>query len=148
MTAVHPTGLNLQVLGFFDGTIEEMYLRYRTSEKTFQIGQRVKARVLYDLPATPPRFALSLAEHVVKLDVRRIDDGNSSTGVMQELYPVGRILESVKIVRVETERGLVAQVEPGLEGFTHVRYKVGLSKALPLTYVCRSLMSATTIFLL
>ena len=37
-----------------------------------------------------------------------------------EVYPVGTILEAVKILRVETERGLIAEVSPGVEGFIHV----------------------------
>lgn len=123
ITAVHPTGLNLQVLGFFEGTVDQLHLRHDATEKTYKVGKKVKARVLYDFSATPPRFALSLAEHVLGLGVRRLkrDTKPSTSPGIQEAYPVGTVLNDLKVLRVETERGLILEVEPGLEGFVHVR---------------------------
>jgi rRNA biogenesis protein RRP5 len=123
ITAVHPTGLNLQVLGFFDGTVDQFHLRPDASEKTYKIGKKVKARVLYDFSTTPPRFALALTEHVLGLGVQTMKAGKANTvsQSMQEAYPIGTILEAVKVVRLEAERGVVVDIDSGaLQGFIHV----------------------------
>ncbi|KAJ6574923.1 hypothetical protein B0H19DRAFT_619152 [Mycena capillaripes] len=124
ITAVHPTGLNLQVLGFFDGTVDQFHLRPDASEKTYKIGKKVKARVLYDFSTTPPRFALTLSEHVLGLGVQKIKAGKTaSSPSMQEAYPIGAILEAAKVVRLEAERGVVVDFDSGaLQGFTHISH--------------------------
>jgi rRNA biogenesis protein RRP5 len=124
ITAVQPSGLNLQILGFFNGTIDEFHLRPGPIEDNYKVGHKVKARILYDvdpLTSTAPRFALSLADHIVSLNSKRVngaEDGDQST--IQEAFPIGKIIEAVKVVRVEPERGLIVEVNPGLEGFVHV----------------------------
>ena len=112
---MHPDGLNLQVLGFFDGTIDQLHLGQQAS--TYKIGKKVKARILYDYSSSPPKFALALADHVVKLGPRLV--GDKTEGV-QKQYPVGTVLEAVKVLRAEAERGLMVEVAPGVEGFVHV----------------------------
>jgi rRNA biogenesis protein RRP5 len=123
ITAVHPTGLNLQVLGFFEGTVDQIHLRHDAPEKAYKVGKKVKARVLYDYSSTPPRFALALTEHIVALSLRRIQRGEKSSGAktMKEAYPIGIVIEAAKVQRLEAERGLLVEIEPGLEGFVHVR---------------------------
>jgi rRNA biogenesis protein RRP5 len=114
----------LQILGFFDGTVDQLHLRRDASEKTYKIGKKVKARVLYDFSSTPPRFALALTEHVLGLGVQRMKAEKKKTAAqtMQEAYPIGTILEAVKVVRIESERGVVVEIESGtLEGHIHVR---------------------------
>ncbi|CDO73457.1 hypothetical protein BN946_scf185013.g92 [Trametes cinnabarina] len=120
VTAVQPDGLILQVLGFFDGTVDQFHLPPGDPEKHHKVGQKVKARILYDIsPSTPPRFALSLAEHVIKYDVKSVASDTAATD-LREAYPVGTILEAVKVVRVESERGLVVDVGSDAEGFVHI----------------------------
>jgi rRNA biogenesis protein RRP5 len=123
ITAIQPIGLNLQVLGFFNGTVDEFHLPPGDVEENFKIGQKVKPRVLYDIgSSTPPRFALSLADHVVSLTSKSVDDSEGEKGTrLQEAFAVGAIVDPVKIVRVESERGLIAEVTPTVEGFVHVR---------------------------
>ncbi|KAF7339807.1 rRNA biogenesis protein RRP5 [Mycena venus] len=122
ITAVHPTGLNLQVLGFFDGTVDQFHLRPDASEKTYKIGKKVKARVLYDFSTTPPRFALALTEHVLGLGSPTVGKKAASQS-MQEAYPIGTILEGVKVVRLEAERGVVVDIDSGaIQGFTHISH--------------------------
>lgn len=121
ITSIHSNGLNLQVLGFFEGTIDELQLDQ--DPKSYKLGKKVKARILYEYSSSPPKFALSLADHIVKLTPRMVT-GQKKSGqgtTVQELYPVGTILEAVKVVRLEAERGLIVEVEPGVEGFVHVR---------------------------
>ena len=121
VTAVQPDGLNLQVLGYFDGTVDQFHLPPGDPDKHFKIGQKVKARVLYDIsPSTPPRFALSLAPHVLQHTTKSRDSDKVSTD-LPAAYPVGTVLDAVKVVRVESERGLVMEVAADLEGFVHVR---------------------------
>jgi rRNA biogenesis protein RRP5 len=123
ITAVHPSGLNLQILGFFDGTVDQLHLRSDASEKAYKIGKQVKARVLYDFSTTPPRFALALTEHVLGLGVQKIkaDKKTATSQTMQEIYPIGTILEAVKVVRLEPERGIMVEIgSDALLGFIHV----------------------------
>ncbi|KAJ8488314.1 hypothetical protein ONZ45_g14005 [Pleurotus djamor] len=120
VTAVHPTGLNLQVLGFFDGTIEQLHLE---PDHTYKVGKKVKARILYDYSLSPPRFALSLRRHVVSLKPKSISKGeDDEASPLQTAYPQGTILESVKVTKVEPERGLYVEIVPALEGFVHISH--------------------------
>lgn len=124
ITAVLPTGLNLQVLGFFNGTVDQFHLPPGDIETTYQVGQKVKARILYDIaPSTPPRFALSLAKHVVALTSKFAD---SESVVLPDAYPIGTILDAVKVIRVESERGLIVEVSSGVEGFVHVNIRFAI----------------------
>jgi rRNA biogenesis protein RRP5 len=117
VTTVFTTGLTLQVLGYFEGTIDSFHLPPGKPEDRYKVGQKVKARILYDITTTsPPKFALSLAEHIVKLDVKRNEDAT-----IQDSYPIGAILDTVKVIGVETERGLTVEIRPGVTGFVHVR---------------------------
>ncbi len=121
VTAIQPDGLILQVLGYFDGTIDQFHLVPGDPETHYKVGQKVKARVLYDIsPSTPPRFALSVADHVVKYTTKSAASDDANTD-LREAYPVGTLLEAVKVTRVESERGLIVEVSPGIEGFVHVR---------------------------
>ena len=122
ITAIQPAGLNLQVLGFFNGTIDEFHLPPGDVEENFKVGQKVKARVLYDIsPSTPPRFALSLADHVVSLTSKSVDASESEHPTpLQEAFTIGTIVDPVKVIRVESERGLIAEVTPTIQGFVHV----------------------------
>ncbi|KAH9944184.1 nucleic acid-binding protein [Epithele typhae] len=105
ITAVQPDGLVVQVLGFFDGTIDQLHLS--------------PARVLYGItPSTPPRFALSLGEHVVKQTIKTTDEAVD----LREAYPVGTMLDAAKVIRVENERGLIVQVSEGVEGLVHISH--------------------------
>ena len=40
---------------------------------------------------------------------------------LREAYPVGMLLDAIKVVRVESEWGLVCEVSEGVGGFVHVR---------------------------
>ncbi|KAL1677463.1 hypothetical protein EV122DRAFT_214020 [Schizophyllum commune] len=121
ITAASPTGLNLQVLGFFDGTIDEVHLR-QGSSNDWNVGKKIKARVLYNYSDSPPKLALALNEHIIALDSRKIKNPDNSMTDFRERYPIGRTVENAKIVRVEPERGLIVQLEPGVEGFVHISH--------------------------
>ena len=115
VTAVVPDGLNLQILGFFDATVDEFHLP--STHKSLKVGQKVKARVLYDLPGTtPPRFVVTLAEHHIRLQSKSTSEGQ----ILYAAFPVGTVLDSVKVRRVEAERGLLVEIQPDQEGFVHV----------------------------
>ena len=141
ITSVHPDGLNLQVLGFFDGTIDQLHLGKQSS--AYQIGKKVKARVLYEYSSSPPKFALTLADHVVKLGPRLV--GDKTEGV-QQLYPIGTVLEAGKVLRLEAERGLIIEVAPGVEGFVHVRTDPLLLKSSLTFFPPRYLIPLTITF--
>ena len=122
ITSVSPLGLNVQVLGYFDGTMDEYHLPPGDPTDNFKAGKKVKARVLYEIPGTsPPHFALSLASHVISLEQKSISaEGDEEVTSMEEAYPIGTTLDAVKVVRVEAERGLLVDVQEGVQGFVHV----------------------------
>jgi len=110
------------VLGLFDGTVDEFHVRRVASEKTYKVGKKIKARVLYSYDTSPPKFALALTDHLLHLQPRTLRDPTKrETKDMAETYPIGTILESVKVVRVEPDRGIIVDIESGLQGFIHVR---------------------------
>jgi rRNA biogenesis protein RRP5 len=122
ITGVSSLGLNVQVLGYFDGTIDEYHLPPGDPTEKFKAGKKVKARVLYEIPGTsPPRFALSLANHIVSLEQKPVGaEGDEEVTGIDEAYPIGTTLDAVKIVKVEAERGLLVDVQDNLQGFVHV----------------------------
>ncbi|KAL4069766.1 hypothetical protein V8B97DRAFT_2051647 [Scleroderma yunnanense] len=118
VTAVNPSGLNLQILGFFDATADEYH--QSLEQKAPKVGQRVKTRVLYNIPGTsPPQYAVTLREHHLSLRVKSFA-GDSGESSMMDAFPLGTTLGSVKVQRVEPERGLLTEVQPLLEGFVHI----------------------------
>lgn len=115
LTAVVADGLILQILGFFDATADEYHLP--NTHRSLKVGQKIKSRVLYDLPGTtPPRFVVTLAEHHIKLQPKSISEDQFSYAAL----PIGTVLDSVKVRRVEAERGLLVEIQPNQEGFVHV----------------------------
>ncbi|TRM65942.1 hypothetical protein BD626DRAFT_612896 [Schizophyllum amplum] len=121
ITAASPTGLNLQVLGFFDGTVDEVHLR-QGSANDWNVGKKIKTRVLYSYSDSPPKLALALNEHIIALDSRKLKNPDGSLADFRERYPIGRVIENAKVVRVEPERGLIVRLEAGVEGFVHISH--------------------------
>lgn len=134
ITAVSPSGLNLQILGFFDGTVDQFHLPHNVSEKTYKVGKKIKARVLYDYSSSPPRYALALTEHILALKPRQ--EGEMT---LREAFPIGRILDGVKVTQLEAERGIVVEVQSGIKGFVHV-CEASWFHAFPLISKIRYLM--------
>ncbi|EKM61289.1 uncharacterized protein PHACADRAFT_168722 [Phanerochaete carnosa HHB-10118-sp] len=122
ITSVQPTGLNLQVLGFYNGTIDQFHLPPGDVEENFKVGQKVKARILYDIaPSTPSRFALSLADHVVSMTDKSVDVSEDAKQTsLHEAFTIGVPVDPMKVIRVEPERGLIVEVTPTVEGFVHI----------------------------
>jgi rRNA biogenesis protein RRP5 len=119
ITAVVPSGLNLQILGYFEGTVDQVHL---SPGKKYKIGQKVMARVLYDISGTTPaKFALALVDHIVALQIKCTKEEKWKDGPsLQEAYPVGTTLDEVIVTNVEPERGLILEINPGVKGFVHV----------------------------
>lgn len=121
VTSTSPLGLNVQVVGTFSGTIDLYQIPLGDMSK-YEVGSKVKARILYEIPgSSPPQFALSLSDHVLALQPKKISDIN-----VADSFPVGTHLSSVKVKRVESERGLVVSIQDGIEGFVHVRFEMSM----------------------
>ena len=82
----------------------------------FKGGQKVKARILCHYPSVPPKFLLSLAQHVVDLD---------TSLALQEKFPMGTTLD-LTVKRVQADKGLHVDVGSDSEGFVHVGLTIGL----------------------
>lgn len=118
VTGVTSNGLNLQILGFFDATADE-YHQSRV-QRTPKVGQKIKARVLYNIPWTsPPRFSVSLSDHHLGLGIKSAAVDLEGPSLV-DAFPIGTILDSVKINHVEPEQGLLVEVQPSVDGFIHI----------------------------
>jgi hypothetical protein len=124
----------VQVLGLFNGTIHPLHISPDASK--LQIGKKLQARILWDVLEMEPRqFALSTLEHVIKLEPRSLqgstayqvesggeneepEDGHLSD--VERIYPVGTILDDVKVSRVDSDRGLYLDITESLKGVVHV----------------------------
>ncbi|KAF5352778.1 hypothetical protein D9756_006044 [Leucocoprinus leucothites] len=120
VTSISPDGINLQVVGFFEGTVDLFHLP-KNPEKPFKVGKKVRARILYNYSTSPPKFALALSEYVIHLRPRLVSSGEGEN-TLQEAYPIGTVLDGVKVLRVEKERGLIVEVGNEQEGFVHISH--------------------------
>lgn len=121
ITESAPEGLNVQVLGLFSGTIHPLHMSPGAASTA--IGKKIKARILWDIPGTEPtQFALSTLPHILSLRPRLLtspNDGEESQD-LQAVFPIGTILDAVKVARVDTDRSLFLQVTEGLLGTVHI----------------------------
>lgn len=121
--ATSPSGLNVKLFGLFDGTIDAFHMDH---EHDYQIGQHIKARILWDLGPigaegavlddakhiNQRKFALSAAKHVVKLDTSGSTD--------KDTYPIGTVVQAVVLSTIE-DWGLTCSIDGiALKGFTHI----------------------------
>jgi rRNA biogenesis protein RRP5 len=122
VTASTSAGLNVKLFGLFDGTVTSFHLN---PEQEYKVGQHVKARILWDIGAigaeaggsderhiNQRKFALSTAEHIVKMDVSGVSH--------KESHPIGTIVQAV-ILSTTEDWGLTCSIEStSSKGFTHI----------------------------
>jgi rRNA biogenesis protein RRP5 len=73
--------------------------------------------VLWDITSNSPRtFALSTLPHIISLSTPKLD----AKQALQDAYPLGTVLDSIKVTRVESEWGLVCEAAKGAPSFVHV----------------------------
>ncbi|WVQ79413.1 hypothetical protein IAT38_001510 [Cryptococcus sp. DSM 104549] len=136
ITAVVPSGLNVKVAGFYDGTIDLAHLPLGDEdvEEKYKIGKKVRARVIYDNTASTPRgFALSALPHVLNL-TSPTQEGDETP--LELAIPIGKVYQSVKVTRVLQDWGVMCRTQDGLEGFVHISHLADdripvLSNAVP-----------------
>lgn len=134
VTGVQSGGLNVQVLGYFAGTVGKVDI------SSHMIGEKVDVRILWDLPETNPRqIALSMLPHVLSLAPWKVQGDEEK---LEDTYPVGTILEGLKVVRVEADRGVVVAIGDKPIGFIHV--SVPLLNATPRLRIIRFQMYQTS----
>ncbi|GAA5976182.1 hypothetical protein JCM11641_001071 [Rhodosporidiobolus odoratus] len=121
ITAVMPTGLNVKLHGYFDGTLDLFHLPLspgQNPEDHFKAGQKIKARVIWDsIASSPKKFALSAAPQVVGLreEAEKVD------------CEVGRKVK-FEVKEVEEEWGLIGVLSGGEEGAEEIRAFVHISR--------------------
>lgn len=119
ITAVVPSGLNVKVCGFYDGTLELSHLGLgdEAIEERFKIGKKLRARVIYEnLSSTPRQFALSVLPHILNLT----SPLNANKVSVEEALPIGKLIHAVTVTRIISDFGLVCRTDDGLEAFVHV----------------------------
>ena len=81
--------------------------------------------MIYDIrDSTPPKFALSLASHLIKMQDAMFGTGPSSQLIL-EAFPRGTILTGVKILSVHKAWGVTCQVLEGVRGAVSVSRFIG-----------------------
>ncbi|KAI6031571.1 hypothetical protein BKA83DRAFT_4202404 [Pisolithus microcarpus] len=79
-------------------------------QRTPKVGQKIKARVLYNIPGTsPPRFSVSLSDHHLGLGIKSAAVDLEGPSLV-DAFPIGTILDSVKISHVEPEQGFTLHI--------------------------------------
>lgn len=72
---------------------------------------------MWDITSHEPRqLALSLLPHIINLHDARMDGEH----LIQEAFPIGTTLDSVKVVKVESEHGLTMEVQENVPGLVYV----------------------------
>ncbi|KAM0789071.1 hypothetical protein ACM66B_003134 [Microbotryomycetes sp. NB124-2] len=125
VTAAMPSGLNVKILGFFDGSIDLDHLDGRDPVRDFKVGQKLKARVLWSsISDTPKRFALSIAEHVLNLGLASTAADDSKNSNIVQAFPVGQVFDHVLVTRINEDWGLSCDLlggrGPVARGFVHI----------------------------
>ncbi|KAG8985781.1 rRNA biogenesis protein rrp5 [Tulasnella sp. JGI-2019a] len=130
ITDITDNGINMQVLGLFQGTISFHHVPRGEDALTDEaLGRRVKARVLYDIrTSTPSRFALSLLPHVLQLETKHMEDeGMDMDGETKqddrsvaEAFPKGTRMDAVKVTRVHSGWGITCNVAKDVLGFVSI----------------------------
>ncbi|GAA5993423.1 hypothetical protein JCM5350_006876 [Sporobolomyces pararoseus] len=124
ITSVLPSGLNVKFFGFYDGTIDLFHLPIAPSasvEDSYKVGQKIKARIMWDaIGSSPKKFSLSAAEWVVSMEEKKIEGVKA-----EEKFPIGTVIEKVKVVRMDDEWGLTVEIvgageEEREAGFVHI----------------------------
>ena len=117
ITATALSGLSLQLFGSISGTLDIYQLAKPPT--TYKSGDKMRARILYTVPGSaPPKLSLTASTHVLTLSVKKREDDEGKP--VEEAYPVGTTLSNVTVSRVESERGLLMDIEKGVRGFVHV----------------------------
>lgn len=122
VTAVVPSGLNVKIAGFYDGTIDLQHLGLGEADidDRYKIGKKLKARILYDTVASSERrFALSALPHIFNLASPLAADKKTP---LELAVPIGKTLQSVKVIRVIPDWGVICRTDDDLEGFAHISH--------------------------
>ncbi|EIW71695.1 hypothetical protein TREMEDRAFT_27162 [Tremella mesenterica DSM 1558] len=121
ITAVVPSGLNVKISGFYDGTIEVAHLPLGDSDidDKYKVGKKVQARVIYEANSHDPRhFSLSALPHIITFS-----SPTTKTGIpLEQGVEIGRVFDSLKVVRIIPEWGVICRTDDGLDGFVHISH--------------------------
>ncbi|RXK36068.1 hypothetical protein M231_06662 [Tremella mesenterica] len=121
ITAVVPSGLNVKISGFYDGTIEVAHLPLDDSdiEDKYKVGKKVQARVIYEANSHDPRhFSLSALPHIITFS-----SPTTKAGIpLEQGVEIGRVFDSLKVVRIIPEWGVICRTDDGLDGFVHISH--------------------------
>ncbi|KAG9054803.1 rRNA biogenesis protein rrp5 [Serendipita sp. 407] len=128
VTGSSSAGVNVQILGAFEGTIHPLHLS--RDAMMAKPGDKIRARIIWEVPGSDPkRFALSTLPHILNLQPRRlvtsnIQDDDSDAGLeersIENAYPISTFLDNVKVMSVDSDRGLYVGVADGLLGSVHI----------------------------
>lgn len=121
ITAVVPSGLNVRICGFFDGTIDltQLGIGKGDIDSSFKVGKKIKARIINDYLATSPkRFGLSVLPHILALESPKSSE--TAAVSLEHEFGIGKVLEDVEVIRVDKEFGVVALTVEGHPAYIHV----------------------------
>lgn len=130
---VRPNGIVVNVYEHATGTIPLIHIPdHKTSSNSeedkkekFILGDRIKARVVATLPHIDNGYHLSLSilPHILGLKSAFAPENSSSKPETDplEALPIGHIIDNSKVVEVDLNRGVFADVHyNGLQGYAHI----------------------------
>ncbi|KAI1769576.1 nucleic acid-binding protein [Hypoxylon sp. FL1150] len=87
-------------------------------ESKYKVAKKYKARVICNFPAAKdPKLGISLLDHVVSLQSKRV----SSSKLPTDVLPISSVVEQCTVTKVDAEFGLFVDVGiEGVTGFVHI----------------------------
>jgi rRNA biogenesis protein RRP5 len=114
ITEVHQSGLNVKALGSFDSTIDWVH---QGRKEGYKVGHTLKARVLYSIPGSPSRFALTALDRIIRLSSVTSDEDEET---LQNRFPLGDKISEATVLRIEPDHGVFVGVDGDAMGLIHV----------------------------
>lgn len=122
-----PSGIAGKVMGLLDVTADLVHSGAgpygRDLEKKYQVGGKVKGRIVCTFPdAEPKKLGISLLDHVLALRPHKVEpsEGKRASDPVTAL-PVSTVVDNAKVVKVEQGVGLFVDLGiSGTRGFVHI----------------------------
>lgn len=127
VSQVTPSGIVGKVMGLLDVTADLVQSGAgpygRDLEKKYQVGSKVKGRILCTFPNTEPKkLGVSLLDHVLALRPHKVETLEEK-GAKDPItaLPLSAVVDNAKVVKVEQGVGLFVDVGiTGTRGFVHI----------------------------
>ncbi|KAF7122955.1 hypothetical protein CNMCM5793_001131 [Aspergillus hiratsukae] len=121
LTDVSASGMSGKIMGMLDATVDLVHSGGNSGKeditKKFQIGAKIKGRIVCTFPASEPfKVGFSILDHVLKFATEGHGPGTS-----EDAPAISAIIPETKVVMVESGLGVYVQIGSTKQmGFVHV----------------------------